>query len=317
MWKKTHCIPRIAMSVLIVTFCRMCAAQTHNHRPVSNTVTLNVYHASLRQTLDTLFQSLRLPYRIEPDIQDYIASEYRTVHLARVPLEIALERLLISGDFHQLYHKITYHIEHGVYVIGEDHAQKVPRITLSLQETTPQEVLDAIFSSSAVDCLYVSSLAAPRKIRFAVHNASPKEALEALLRACQARSSLRVSVFHDIYLIQPVGASGHTRDSDPSNLLQQKVSLHFSEVNTDLAVLALFELTRNNYVCNRPIPSTISLDLHDTTFRSALEEILKHLNRKQVDEPLTYKIENGIYSILLKVEDTPPSITARPQKASQ
>lgn len=95
----------------------------------------------------------------------------------------------------------------------------------------------------------------------------------------------------------PAGAS------DPAN---KKIDLDLESTNLYYGLKLLFSQVKANFTIDESLKSlTVTAHLTQVPFRVALETLLK-----STSTPLTYKVENGIYSVVPKVEEaTQPELT--------
>jgi len=91
-----------------------------------------------------------------------------------------------------------------------------------------------------------------------------------------------------------VGTVGKT--NDPANA---KIDLDLESTNLYYGLKLLFSQVRANFTIDESLKSlTVTAHLTGVPFRVALETLLK-----STSAPLTYKVENGIYSVVPKVEE--------------
>ncbi len=90
--------------------------------------------------------------------------------------------------------------------------------------------------------------------------------------------------------------SGTTQGAGDSKM--QKIDLDLESSNLYYGLKLLFSQVKANFTIDESLNSlTVTAHLTQVPFRTALETLLK-----STSTPLTYKIENGIYSVLPKVE---------------
>jgi hypothetical protein len=86
---------------------------------------------------------------------------------------------------------------------------------------------------------------------------------------------------------------------DPAN---KKIDLDLESTNLYYGLKLLFSQVKANFTIDESLKSlTVTAHLTQVPFRVALETLLK-----STSTPLTYKVENGIYSVVPKVEEAPP-----------
>lgn len=93
------------------------------------------------------------------------------------------------------------------------------------------------------------------------------------------------------------GADG----SQTAGLEKQKVSLDLESSNLYYGLKLLFSQVKCNFTIDESLKGlTVTAHFTDVPFRIALESLLK-----STSTPLTYKIENNIYSVSTKLEEPP------------
>src|SRR3974390_1309441 len=86
--------------------------------------------------------------------------------------------------------------------------------------------------------------------------------------------------------------------SDPAS---KKIDLDLESTNLYYGLKLLFSQVKANFTIDESLKSlTVTAHLTQVPFRIALETLLK-----STSTPLTYRVENGIYSVILKVEEAP------------
>lgn len=96
----------------------------------------------------------------------------------------------------------------------------------------------------------------------------------------------------------PGDASGSS--ADPVN---KKIDLDLESTNLYYGLKLLFSQVKANFTIDESLKSlTVTAHLTQVPFRVALETLLK-----STSTPLTYKVENGIYSVVPKVEEAAPT----------
>src|SRR5580700_8133469 len=87
--------------------------------------------------------------------------------------------------------------------------------------------------------------------------------------------------------------------NDPAN---KKIDLDLESTNLYYGLKLLFSQVKANFTIDESLKSlTVTAHLTQVPFRVALETLLK-----STGTPLTYKVENGIYSVVPKVEEAAP-----------
>ena len=90
---------------------------------------------------------------------------------------------------------------------------------------------------------------------------------------------------------------------DPAN---KKIDLDLESTNLYYGLKLLFSQIKANFTIDESLKSlTVTAHLTQVPFRVALETLLK-----STSTPLTYKVDNGIYSVVPKVED--PTVPENP-----
>lgn len=98
------------------------------------------------------------------------------------------------------------------------------------------------------------------------------------------------------------GKGQETTQADPTNT---KIDLDLESSNLYYGLKLLFSQIKANFTIDESLKSlTVTAHLSQVPFRVALETLLK-----STSTPLTYKVENGIYSVVPKVEEAPPRAT--------
>src|SRR5580700_9965726 len=88
--------------------------------------------------------------------------------------------------------------------------------------------------------------------------------------------------------------------NDPAN---KKIDLDLESTNLYYGLKLLFSQVKANFTIDESLKSlTVTAHLTQVPFRVALETLLK-----STSTPLTYKVENGIYSVVPKVEEAAPA----------
>ena len=106
------------------------------------------------------------------------------------------------------------------------------------------------------------------------------------------------SVPHQAYA-QGTDGDPSGSQTDPTN---KKIDLDLESTNLYYGLKLLFSQVKANFTIDDSLKSlTVTAHLTQVPFRVALETLLKSGNT-----PLTYKVENGIYSVVPKVEDAAP-----------
>ncbi len=91
------------------------------------------------------------------------------------------------------------------------------------------------------------------------------------------------------------GGAGGANDS-----ANKKIDLDLESTNLYYGLKLLFSQVKANFTIDESLKSlTVTAHLTQVPFRVALETLLK-----STSTPLTYKVENGIYSVVPKVEET-------------
>jgi len=102
------------------------------------------------------------------------------------------------------------------------------------------------------------------------------------------------------------GKGQETTQADPTNT---KIDLDLESSNLYYGLKLLFSQIKANFTIDESLKSlTVTAHLSQVPFRVALETLLK-----STSTPLTYKVENGIYSVVPKVEEAPPERQATDQ----
>ncbi|MBM3494246.1 MAG: hypothetical protein FJX72_07995, partial [Armatimonadetes bacterium] len=86
------------------------------------------------------------------------------------------------------------------------------------------------------------------------------------------------------------------QDTDVSG---RKVTLNLENADIRYALKMLFEMVSVNYVLEENVQGAVTASLSDVTFRVALENILK---ATQSQLPLTYRVQDNVYTVSLKQE---------------
>lgn len=90
-----------------------------------------------------------------------------------------------------------------------------------------------------------------------------------------------------------------TKQSSQTEVMNHKVNLDLESSNLYYGVKLLFSQVKVDFTIDESLKNlTVTAHLTDVPFRIALETLLK-----STSTPLTYKVENGIYSVMPKVED--------------
>jgi len=97
------------------------------------------------------------------------------------------------------------------------------------------------------------------------------------------------------------GTDSSSSTNDPAN---KKIDLDLESTNLYYGLKLLFSQVKANFTIDESLKSlTVTAHLTQVPFRVALETLLK-----STSTPLTYKVENGIYSVVPKVEDAGSTI---------
>src|ERR1043166_8832996 len=99
----------------------------------------------------------------------------------------------------------------------------------------------------------------------------------------------------------PVGAYAQEKDTDTNatDLQNKKINLDVESANLYYALNLLFQHIKANFQLDPSLKQLeVTAHFHDVPFRVALETLLKSSG-----QPLTYRFENNIYSVVPKVED--------------
>lgn len=100
-------------------------------------------------------------------------------------------------------------------------------------------------------------------------------------------------------LAQEPEKTGGQASADPAN---KKIDLDLESSNLYYGLKLLFSQIKANFTIDESLKSlTVTAHLTQVPFRVALETLLK-----STSTPLTYKVENGIYSVVPKVEEAAP-----------
>jgi len=81
----------------------------------------------------------------------------------------------------------------------------------------------------------------------------------------------------------------------------KKVTLNLENADIRYALQLLFKSAGVNYSLDQQVGGTVTVSLTDVSFRTALESILRST---QSTSPLTYRVEDGVYIISPKQEQT-------------
>jgi len=86
----------------------------------------------------------------------------------------------------------------------------------------------------------------------------------------------------------------------------KRVTLNLDNADIRYALKLLFTNAGANYTLDQAVQGTVTADLKDVSFRTALESMLRSV---QTQSQLTYRVENGVYSVGIKVkpdDERPP-----------
>src|ERR1043166_5732094 len=98
----------------------------------------------------------------------------------------------------------------------------------------------------------------------------------------------------------PVGAYVQEKDADTNatDLQNKKINLDVESANLYYALNLLFQHIKANFSLDPSLKQLeVTAHFHDVPFRIALETLLKSSG-----QPLTYRFENNIYSVVPKIE---------------
>lgn len=87
------------------------------------------------------------------------------------------------------------------------------------------------------------------------------------------------------------------QDTDVSN---KKVTLNLENADIRYALKMLFEMVGVNYSLDVNVQGSVTASLTNVSFRVALENILR---TTQSQIPLTYRVQDGVYTVSLKQEE--------------
>jgi hypothetical protein len=94
------------------------------------------------------------------------------------------------------------------------------------------------------------------------------------------------------------------------DLASKKVTLNLENADVKYALKLLFQSVGVNYTLDPNVIGTVTVSLTDVPFRVALENILRSVASVQ---PLTYRVESGVYNIAPKVVETNTEPPATPE----
>jgi len=83
----------------------------------------------------------------------------------------------------------------------------------------------------------------------------------------------------------------------------KKVTLNFENADIRYALKMLFNMVGVNYLLDENVQGSVTASLNDVTFRVALENILR---TTQSQVPLTYRVQDNVYTVSLKQEEITP-----------
>src|SRR5579872_1194924 len=91
----------------------------------------------------------------------------------------------------------------------------------------------------------------------------------------------------------------------------KKVTLNLENADIRYALKLLFQSVGANYTLDQNVQGTVTVSLTDVPFRTALESILRSAASAN---PLTYRVENGVYNIAPKApEESGPTQVGAPE----
>jgi hypothetical protein len=108
-------------------------------------------------------------------------------------------------------------------------------------------------------------------------------------------------------------SAAHAQDNDAkggqaSELSNKKVTLNLENADIRYALKLLFNSVGANYTLDPGVQGSVTLALTDVSFRTALESAIKGAGT-----PLTYRVENNVYSISPKVETVLNPVDTNPE----
>jgi len=98
------------------------------------------------------------------------------------------------------------------------------------------------------------------------------------------------------------------------SVANKKVTLNLENADIRYALKLLFQSAGVNYTLDAGVQGTVTAALTDVSFRTALESVLRSA---QSQIPLTYRVENGVYFVAPRHEDSvvqelpPPDVPDR------
>ena len=95
------------------------------------------------------------------------------------------------------------------------------------------------------------------------------------------------------------GARALAQDQKPADVTTKKVTLNLENADLRYALKLLFTSAGVNYTLDQAVQGTVTVSLTDVQFRTALESVLRSTASQS---PLTYRVEDMVYIITLKVE---------------
>lgn len=123
------------------------------------------------------------------------------------------------------------------------------------------------------------------------------------LRTGMTALAVAVSAFGAVpCLAQSSGETAGTTDAKA-----KKVTLNLENADVRYALKLLFQAAAVNYTIEAGVQGTVTASLTGVSFQTALESVLRTA-RSQA--PLTYRVENGVYNVGLKREDSTVSVVA-------
>ncbi len=109
-----------------------------------------------------------------------------------------------------------------------------------------------------------------------------------------------------------VAAAVPVHAQDEGDVSNKKVTLNFENADIRYALKMLFNMVGVNYLLDENVQGTVTASLNNVTFRVALENILKGTQL-----PLTYRVQDGVYTVSLKQEEITQETTTTTTEETQ
>ena len=103
--------------------------------------------------------------------------------------------------------------------------------------------------------------------------------------------------FAPFALVAPTRSYAQDGGNGSNDITNKRVSLNLDGADIRSALRLLFDSVGANYTLDNSIEGTVTVSLHDVPFHVALDSLLRSTSSTM---PLTYRVENGVYQIMMK-----------------